>query len=144
MGTLSANFRLRWCGSGPVMRRASLLLFSLLLSNSAHGAVPRHEAPASVLPPSQESTSPYSAATAGQFAAACKTDQSSCDAVVGNVLMDRMQFSPTSHLCLSGVCYANAVVPWLSAHPETANMPVQDGVYLALTAIYKCGAPNNY
>jgi hypothetical protein len=42
------------------------------------------------------------------------------------------------------VNYANGVAPWLLAHPETANMPAADGIYLALTSLYKCGAPNNY
>ena len=90
------------------------------------------------------STSPYTATTAKEFADACKQDQSSCSAMVGQVLMDRIQFSPTSHICLPGVSYANGVGPWLAAHPEAANMSSRDGIYLALTTIYKCGPPNNY
>jgi hypothetical protein len=49
-----------------------------------------------------------------------------------------------SHICLPGISYAGAVAPWLRAHPETTNMPAEDGIYLALTNIYKCGPPNNY
>lgn len=90
------------------------------------------------------SNSPYTAQTAKQFAEACKMDESSCSAMVGQVLMDRMQFSPTSHLCLPGVSYASAVGPWLANHPDAANLSARDGIYLALTTMYRCGAPNNY
>lgn len=102
------------------------------------------QAPAGVTRALGTSTSPYTAATAKEFGDACKQDQSSCSAMVGQVLMDRIQFSPTSHLCLPGVTYANAVGPWLASHPQAANMSSRDGIYLALTTIYKCGPPNNY
>jgi hypothetical protein len=107
----------------------------LVLAAGAYAATP---------PAMQAPDSPYSAATAGQFADACKTDPSSCAAMVGQVLMDRIQFSPTSRICLPGVTYAGAVGPWLATHPEAAQMPTGDGIYLALTTIYKCGSPNNY
>ena len=90
------------------------------------------------------SNSPYTARTAKDFAEACKTDQSSCSAMVGQVMMDRIQFSPTLHICLPGVNYAGRVGPWLADHPEAANMSPGDGIYLAVTTIYKCGPPNNY
>jgi hypothetical protein len=102
------------------------------------------QAPAGVGRVLGTSTSPYTATTAKDFANACNQDQSSCSAMVGQVLMDRIQFSPTSHICLPGVTYANAVGPWLASHPEAANMSSRDGIYLALTTIYKCGSPNNY
>jgi hypothetical protein len=88
--------------------------------------------------------SPYAVNTAGEFAQACKSDASSCSSMVGEVLLDRMQFSPTSHICLSGLSYADAVAPWIAAHPQAAQMPTRDGIYLALTDLYKCGRPNNY
>lgn len=88
--------------------------------------------------------SPYAAATAGQFAAACEKDQASCVGRIGNVLMSRILGSGSSHICLPGISYANAVAPWLNAHPEDANMSADDGISLALTTIYKCGPPNNY
>ena len=90
------------------------------------------------------SNSPYTAATAKEFAQACKQDQSSCSSMVGQVLMDRIQFSPTSHICLPGIGYAGAVGPWLDAHPDAANMSARDGIYLALTTIYKCGRPTTF
>jgi hypothetical protein len=95
-------------------------------------------------PASAPPASLYAAATAGQFAAQCKSDQGSCADIVGNVLMDKVNYSPTANICLPGVNYADGVAPWLLAHPETANMPAADGIYLALTSLYKCGAPNNY
>jgi len=131
------------------MRRAFVLSWSiqLLLAAGVHAA----NLPSGTTAPPTEpgfvglgSNSPYTATTAGQFAAACKIDQASCAAMIGNVLMDRIQFSPTSHICLPDITYGNAVGPWLAAHPETANMSVEDGVFLAITTLYKCGAPNNY
>ena len=121
------------------MRYAIAPVFSLLLSTAAAWSAPAAPVP-TTLPPS----SPYAATTAGQFAASCKGDRGGCADLVGNVLMDKIQYSPTSHICLPGVNYADGVAPWLLAHPETANMPTAAGIYLALTSIYKCGAPNNY
>ena len=117
------------------MRYAIASIFPLLLSTAIAWS-----APAAPLPPS----SPYAATNAGQFVTLCKADQGGCADIVGNALMDKIQYSPTSHICLPGVNYADGVAPWLAAHPETANMPVEDGIYLALTSIYKCGPPNNY
>jgi hypothetical protein len=117
----------------------------LVLAAGAYAATPpAMQAPATVTRFLGSENSPYSAATAGQFADACKTDPSSCAAMVGQVLMDRIQFSPTSRICLPGVTYAGAVGPWLATHPEAAQMPTGDGIYLALTTIYKCGSPNDY
>jgi hypothetical protein len=121
------------------VRTAIVTVFPLLLSTAAAWSAPSAPVP-SALPPS----SPYEAATAGQFAADCRSDQGGCADLVGNVLMDKINYSPTAHICLPGVNYANGVAPWLLAHPETANMPAADGIYLALTSLYKCGAPNNY
>lgn len=87
--------------------------------------------------------SPYNASNAREFAEACKADASSCSAMVGQVLMDRIQFSPTSHICLPGVSYATAVGPWLANHPEAETLSARDGIYLALTTLYKCGAPGD-
>ena len=113
---------------------------SLSFAFFAAGIASAAAAPAvQILPPS----SPYAATTAGQFAAACQSDQGGCADIVGNVLMNKIQYSPTSYICLPDVNYTNKVAPWLMAHPEAANMPVADGIYLAITTIYRCGAPGN-
>jgi len=133
---------------GHAMMKSVLLVsaMQLLAIAGASAATPPSamQAPAGVNRVLGPSTSPYTATTAKEFAAACKQDESSCSAMVGQVLMDRIQFSPTSHICLPGVSYANGVGPWLASHPEAANMSSRDGIYLALTTIYKCGPPNNY
>jgi len=121
------------------MRYPIVPIFSLLLL-----AASAWSAAAAPLPPGLPPASPYAATTAGEFAASCKGDQGGCADIVGNVLMDKIQYSPTSRICLPGVNYADGVMPWLLAHPETANMPAADGIYLAITTIYKCGAPNDY
>jgi hypothetical protein len=119
-------------------RLAAFASFILLAFPFAAGA-----APASLSPPAG-ALSPYTAVTAGDFVAGCKRDPSSCAAMVGQVLMNRIQFWPTSHICLPGVSYADGVETWLAAHPETAPMRAHDGIFLALSTLYRCGEPNNY
>jgi len=124
------------------MPRAAAFASLLLLALPAPAdAAPQ---PVSLAPAPKGALSPYTAVTAGDFAAGCKLDASSCAAMVGEVLMNRIQFSPTSHICLPGVNYADGVPAWLNAHPEVAATPAHDGIYLALTSLYRCGAPNNY
>ncbi|HXL71597.1 MAG TPA: hypothetical protein VN935_10190 [Rhizomicrobium sp.] len=122
----------------------SAMQFLAIVAASAAAPPSAMQAPAGVSRVLGSSTSPYTATTAKEFADSCKQDESSCSAMVGQVLMDRIQFSPTSHICLPGVTYADGVGPWLASHPEAANMSSRDGIYLALTTIYKCGPPNNY
>jgi len=127
------------------MPKATLLILPILFSLAA--GMPSFAATGSELPkyaPTVEASSPYAATTAGQFARDCQHDDAGCASVVGNVLMARIEFSPTSHLCLPDVNYAEAVPPWLRAHPEVAGLGVEDGVFLALKEIYRCGPPNNY
>jgi hypothetical protein len=127
---------------GFTMPRAVAFAFLLLLALfAAADAAPQ---PVSLAPVPKGALSPYTATTAGDFAAGCKMDATSCAAMVGEVLMNRMQFSPTSHICLPGVNYADGVPAWLNAHPEVAGMPAHDGIYLAITSLYRCGAPDNY
>lgn len=124
----------------------SAIGFMLIADASAQTRTPPPsalQAPAGVARVLGPSSSPYTASTAKDFAQACKQDQSSCSSMVGQVLMDRIQFSPTSHICLPGITYANAVGPWLDARPDAANMSARDGIYLALTTIYRCGSPTN-
>jgi hypothetical protein len=125
------------------MRKIRFLAWMMLLVTGAPSiAATGNELPGYM--PIVDAQSPYTATTAGQFARDCQHDEASCASIIGNVLMARIQFSPTSHLCLSDVDYANAVTPWLRAHPEAAALSVEDGVFLALNKLYKCGAPNNY
>lgn len=78
------------------MRRAFVLSWSiqLLLAAGVHAA---NLPSGTTAPPTDPgiglgSNSPYTATTAGQFAAACKIDQASCAAMIGNVLMDKSSF----------------------------------------------------
>jgi hypothetical protein len=119
-----------------MVRYAIFLTCSLLLSTANTWSAP--------IAPTLSPSSPYVATTAGQFATSCKNDAGGCADIVGSVLMDKIQYSPTSGICLPGTNYANEIVPWLLAHPETATMPTADGIYLALATIFKCGPPNNY
>jgi len=94
--------------------------------------------------PSARLESPYAAQTGAEFVTACNSDPASCDGKIANVLMSQMQYETARHLCLSGPAYARAVAPWLKAHPETATMNAEAAIVLALSALYKCGPPNNY
>jgi hypothetical protein len=127
---------------GFTMRRATAFASLLILALPATADAASQ--PVSQAPVLGAALSPYTATTAGDFAAGCKVDASSCAAMVGQVLMNRIQFSPTSHICLPGVNYADRVPAWLNAHPEMAGMPAHDGIYLAITSLYRCGAPSNY
>lgn len=119
-----------------------------LPASSMPGSPPLGPLPLGAPPPSSPppggALSPYVAVTAGDFAAGCKIDHSSCAAMVGEVLMNRVQFSPTSHICLPGVNYADGVASWLDTHAAAKTMRAHDGIYLAITTLYRCGAPNNY
>ena|ERR1700722_11371682 len=124
------------------MRNIPFLVWMILATATPSIAVTGNELPKYM--PVIDAQSPYAAATAGQFARDCRDNEASCASIIGNVLMAKIQFSPTSHLCLSDVDYANAVTPWLRTHPEAAALSVEDGIFLALNKLYKCGPPNNY
>ena len=92
----------------------------------------------------QTSPSPYAARTGAEFVFACKSDPAGCNGKIANVLMSRVEDSGATHVCLPGPSYADAVAPWMNAHPETQNMPAEAAIILALSSLYKCGPPNNY
>ena len=81
---------------------------------------------------------PYAVQTAGEFARECAAEQAGCADIIGKSLMDKINFAPTSNLCLPGPDYAHGVAAWLNAHPKTAGMEKEDGIYLALKSLYPC------
>jgi hypothetical protein len=81
----------------------------------------------------------YSAPTVNDFLTVCRSDQSGCADEVGAALMNKIIFDGTANICLSSMDYAAAVPEWLSSHPETHNMPMEDGIYLTLKKLYPCG-----
>src|ERR1700753_4188490 len=82
------------------------------------------------------SPSVYSANTIKQFLNVCSNDQGGCADEVGTALINKMSFDGRSNICLPGPDYAAPALKWLTAHPETADMPTQDGIYLALQKVY--------
>ena len=87
--------------------------------------------------------SPMNAVTAGEFALACRDGQEGqdeCDDVVGTALLLGLGSSTVSGICLPGTAYSDGVGPWLRAHPETSKMLANDGIMLAIRALYPCGA----
>lgn len=112
----------------------------LMLSLSATGA---HSAPLSPDAVAQAAArSPFLAATAGEFAAVCQKSQGGCADVIGEVVLDRILYSPASRVCLPDENYPDKVPSWLLAHPETSKMAALDGIYLAITNLYRCEAAN--
>ena len=85
------------------------------------------------------SVRPFSAATVKDYLSACEYHQSTCLSEVGTALMDRVNPSGPTELCLPSASYAFAVPKWLNAHPETFPMPTETGIYLALKNLYPCG-----
>jgi len=81
--------------------------------------------------------SPFGAATVNDFLTACAVSQNSCSAAVGTALLVNMGTSP-GVICLQSPEYALPIPVWLAAHPETAGMTAQDGIYVALKAVYPC------
>jgi hypothetical protein len=87
---------------------------------------------------------PLTAGTAGEFAKDCVNNDMSCADVIGMTLTDKINFARTIPICLPGTDYAHGVVRWLNAHPETASMSTEDGIFLALKTVYACGGPNDH
>jgi hypothetical protein len=81
---------------------------------------------------------PFSAVTVSDYLAACTIHQNTCISEVGTALLNKIEFDAPSQICLPSVDYAAAVPKWLSNHPETSEMPTEDGIYLALKTLYPC------
>jgi hypothetical protein len=120
------------------------ILSALMMAFPARSATSIGPSPSAAATRLGNLASPYAARTAADFVLACASDQMGCDGKVAAVLMSRMQFSPTAHICLSGPSYAAAIAPWLKAHPQMAAMDADNAIFLAISALYKCGPPNNY
>lgn len=119
--------------------RAITLLMSMLATASVHAAA----LPA--LPAAGQqanSRSPFLAVTAGDFANACKNEKGGCADMIGEVLLNEILYSNTAHICLPDANYPDRIPTWLLAHPETSQMAVQDGIYLAITTLYRCSQPD--
>ena len=121
------------------MRNAFLVAVSFFLGAAGACAAPATPATIPAGPVADPSpTSVYGAATINGFLAACRTDQGGCMDEVGTALMDKMDYSGTSQVCISSADYGKAVPGWLSTHPQTSNMPTEDGIYLAIKTLYPC------
>jgi len=81
---------------------------------------------------------PFTAATVREFLASCGHDMSQCDYTLRSVLLDRLNGKDATSLCLKGAHYQEPVIAWLKAHPETAPMPTEDGIYTAFKSLYPC------
>jgi hypothetical protein len=115
------------------MRNLFLIAFSSFLAviTTGAGAAPAPSAPLA--------NSVYGAPTVGDFLIACRMDQGGCVDEVGTALMNKMDYSGVSKVCIASPNYGNAVPGWLSAHPATSNMATEDGIYLAIKTLYPCG-----
>jgi hypothetical protein len=105
------------------MRKSLIGWILLLLSTGAVYAVD---------PPS-----PAGVATVNDFLATCHLNQNSCSTAVGTALLINMGTGPGA-ICLQSPDYAARVPAWLAAHPQTSLMTADDGIYMALKALYPC------
>jgi hypothetical protein len=99
-----------------------LLLLSGMISNAA----------------ALEPASPVGAATIKVFLAGCQRDQGGCALAIGSVLLDRMNFTGPSAFCLRTTNYVGPLTGWLTNNPATAPMSPDEGIFLALKAVYPC------
>ena len=80
-------------------------------------------------------------AQTGAFLAFCKSNDDGCisevsDASFAMIVQDR-SWCPTSETDDVKILTPK-VVQWLSAHPETNDMPTDDGITAALKQLYPC------
>jgi hypothetical protein len=81
---------------------------------------------------------PTSAATVSDYLIACEVHQDTCSLKVGNALVDKIDLQGTAQLCLDSGYDVNAILKWLSSHPDTHQMPTEDGIYVAMKSLYPC------
>ena len=110
----------------------------VIFSDDAKGAPEQRDAMPSLV------LQPYAARTAGELAKACIGEQAGCADIVGKSLMDKVGFGAPSDLCLPGPNYAHGVAAWLNAHPDAAGMEKEDGIFVALKALYSCEGPADH
>jgi hypothetical protein len=84
-----------------------------------------------------EQQSPLAATTISAFLAACPSDKASCSSMVGSVMITGQL---NDMICMPDTPgdYTLPVIAWLTAHPETTAMTVNDGITLALKTVYRC------
>jgi hypothetical protein len=82
-------------------------------------------------------TSPLGTKTVSEFLIACRSNAGSCSDAVGGALLSKFSVD-TGEVCLLSPNYAAAVPIWLGSHPETFPMATNDGIYMALKALYPC------
>ena len=81
---------------------------------------------------------PFTAATVREFLALCGHDMSQCDYTVRSALLDKLNGKDATSVCLKGAHYQEPVIAWLQAHPQTAAMATEDGIYAAFKSLYPC------
>jgi hypothetical protein len=81
---------------------------------------------------------PTSAATVSDYLIACEIHHDTCSLKVGNALVDKIDLQGTAQLCLDSGYDVNAILKWLSSHPDTHQMPTEDGIYVAMKSLYPC------
>ena len=108
--------------------RPSMLVFSLALcvqGTAAAQNVPRQQAPSD-------------AATVGEFLAACESDASQCQFKLRLALLNKLNRSNATSVCIKVAHTQEPVIAWLKAHPETHAMATEDGIYAAYKSLYPC------
>ena len=110
------------------MRRPRDLFFTafiMLVAPSAYAATP-------------VALQPLSATTVSDYLGACEIHRDTCSLKVGNALMDKIDLHGTAQLCLDSGYDVSAILKWLSSHPDTHQLPTEDGIYVAMKSLYPC------
>jgi hypothetical protein len=98
---------------------------------------------AGVLTPNRAWAATDVPSTAGKFAIFCTPLNDACRTKIIGVEMDSSLSTPPATDCEvpEGIEHEegyNAIVSWLSAHPETASMSTEDGINAAIKALWNC------
>jgi hypothetical protein len=81
---------------------------------------------------------PFEALTVDDFLASCGRDTSQCEFKLRLTLLDKLNVSGESSVCLKDVHTREPVITWLKTHPETHALPTEDGIFAAYRSLYPC------
>lgn len=115
------------------MRHGRLLFLVMLMGAfSPPGAVYAADAFAA------HQKSPSEAATVGEFVEACGRDAFHCEYKMRNAAINKINTQGATSICIRDKHPRQPVLAWLKAHPETYQMPTEDGLYQAYVSLYPC------
>jgi hypothetical protein len=81
---------------------------------------------------------PLSAVTVRDYVTACKAQTNLCVLEVAITVVTKVDATAPPQFCMQSKYDDDAVLNWLNSHPETFQLPREDGILLALKSIFPC------